>query len=75
MKVDPRSITDGWRYAHGYYSKHSSGAMCKEGKLCQDGNATIVSCRIKGLYADCEYCEHNDDYAMFVDKDEYLHKK
>ena len=43
MKVDPRSITDGWRYAHGYYSKYSGGAMCKEGKLCQDGNATVVN--------------------------------
>ena len=75
MKIDPRYLEDGWRYVHGHYSKNRGGAMCHNGRLYNDGYMTTVDCSIKGDYADCATCEYNDDYDIFVDKDEYLYKK
>lgn len=68
MKVDPRSITDGWRYAHGYYSNEEGGAMCSAGRLYNDGYMTTVVCSIKGDYANCATCEYNPHYDSFVEK-------
>ena len=70
MKVDPRSITDGWRYAHGYYSKSGNDAMCSKGRLYNDGYMTTVICSIKGDYANCATCEHNPNYKNFIEKKE-----
>lgn len=67
MKIDPRYLEDKWLYSHGHYSTHKGGAMCSRGRYCSDGYMTTFECPIKGDYARCEICEHNDDWAMFVD--------
>ena len=75
MKVDPRSIADGLRYAQGYYSRHSGGAMCEEGKLNYDGYMTTINCRVKGDYADCATCEYNPNYENFIEVDDITTRK
>lgn len=67
MKIDPRYLEDGWRYAHGYYSNNKGGAMCPKGKLYNDGYMTTIECSIKGDYAHCETCEYNDNWSTFID--------
>ena len=67
MRIDPRALTDGWRYAHGYYSTEKDGAMCPEGKLYNDGYMTVTVCHLKGDYADCSRCEYNPHYNDFVE--------